>query len=144
MELYQPIKVDKQGEVTSTYGIGILTPEGAYLTGPIPPKSNVYVTAFLPKNTIFKTMKGAEHVLHVNPHKTVGDKNIPIKPVIFRRSYFAIDPPRPSTIKMLLTSIKAGSFDIIVEEIERSRFKIFIKTNQGIYIQPFNGWVWLA
>lgn len=142
MELYQPIKIDKQGEVSNTYGVGILTPNGAYLTGPIPPKSNVYVTAFLPRNTIFKS-KGIEHVFHVNPHEAIGIKNVPIKPVIYQRSYFSIDPPRPSTVTMKLTNIQEGDFDIIIEEIERGNFKIYIKTSQGIYIQPFNGWVWM-
>lgn len=142
MDLYQPIKIEKQGKVDNQYGVGILTPGGSYLTGPIPPMSNVYVTAYIPKNTIFKS-KGLEHVLHVNPHNVVGEKNVPVKP-IHKVSYFSIDPPRPSTVKMRLTSIVNGDFDIIIEELERSKFKIYIKTGQGIYVQPVNSWVWLG
>lgn len=144
MELYQPIKIQKQGENSANYGVGILTKYGAYLTGPIPPKSNVIVTSFLPRNTIFKTMDGIEHVLHTPEAVTLGVKSVPVKPTIYRRSHFAIDPPRPSHVSMNLAKTVMVDFDIVIEEIERSKFKIYVKTPVGTYIQPLSGWVWLS
>jgi hypothetical protein len=143
MELYQPIKIQTQGEKSANYGVGILTKSGAYLTGQVPPMSRVSVTSFLPKNTIFKTMDGVEHVLHVPEAITLGTKKVPVKPTIYRRSHFAIDPPRPSSISMNLAKAAQAEFDIVIEEVERGKFKIYAKTPTGVYIQPLSGWVWL-
>lgn len=132
--IYEPVQiVETPGIKNTSYGVGILTSQGAFVTGPIPPFTRIHVTAFIPGKTIFKRLSGLAYPYEIPKAAALGVK--------------VVDAtlPKPKQhiekVTMSLTRVADLPGDIIVEEMEQNKFKIYILTHiaRKVY-QPFNGW----
>ena len=131
--IYEPISIETPGIKNTSYGVGVLTPLGAFVTGPIPPFSRIYVTAFIPKQTVFKRLDGSTFSYKVPLPATLGTKLVD-----------AILPkPKKHTEKVTISLNKTAilAADIVIEELDQGKFKIFIYTvESNKAYQPWNGW----
>lgn len=131
--IYEPINIETPGIKNTSYGVGILTPLGAFITGPIPPFYRIYVTAFIPKQTVFKRLDGSFFSYKIPLSAALGSKIVD-----------AILPkPKKHTERITMSLNKTASLlaDIVIEELEQGKFKIFIYTvESGKVYQPWNGW----
>lgn len=131
--IYEPMNIETPGIKNTSYGIGVLTSLGAFVTGPIPPLSRIYVPAFIPEKTVFKRLDGNIFSYRIPPSMTLGSKTL--------NAILPKPKQHVERISMALNKTIPLAADIVIEEIKQGKFKIFIYTakSRKIY-QPYNGW----
>ncbi len=133
MPLYAPIHIESPGIINETWGIGVITPMGAFITSIIPPFRRIYAKAFIPKETTFKTIKGETTAYKLFPNMAMGIKKF--------NAYIPKPTPHYENIAMSITQVIPIDMNIIIEEISPGSFKImpYNLLSQTI-TQPQNGW----
>lgn len=132
--MYQPITIDyNTGIINLEYGIGVITPQGAYVTGKLPPFSRIYMPVYIPTMTEFRKKDGSVEILRVTPQQAIGVKQLT-----------AIIPkplPHPETVTVKLTEAKPLPGKVILTEEATGKFSAMIFTTRGEKVlQPANGW----
>ena len=143
--LYQPINFLTEGFniVDKTYGAGVVTQYGAYLTGEIPPFARIFVTAYIPRQTIFERMDGNKEVYQMPPNLAVGVQKLNITPRKKTSHHFSVQTLELPGVDVNLHDAKKGNFDVIIKERDSSSFLIYAQVvGTANVFQPFNGWVW--
>lgn len=134
--IYQPLKIDSPGFMNISYGIGVLTSLGAFVTGPIPPFKRIHVTAFLPTKTLFKGISGETSVYNIPPNMALGQKDLTA----------LMDKPTKhyETVTMLLANVKNTDVTIHIEEVTTGTYIMRLVSNRTNNVfQPKNGWTTL-
>jgi hypothetical protein len=134
--IYAPIQIDSPGMINSTWGIGVITPLGAFITSEIPPFTRIFAKAFLPKVTTFKAKNGNIIPYVLPPNMALGIKNL--------TAFFKKPEPHYAAISIKLTQVIPIDFNIIIEEIDVGSFKIMpYSLSTKTITQPKNSWVFL-
>jgi len=128
--MYKPIKITKaEGLINTTYGIGVITSKGAYITGRIPPFKRIGVIAYIPTKTIFRSKEGKEFIYKIHPNMVLGIRTFRLRIA-----------NKEQDILINLDKLQCINSDILIEELNTGEFKVSILDNDIIY-QPKNGWV---
>lgn len=133
MPLYAPIHIESPGIINETWGIGVITPMGAFITSAIPPFARIYAKAFIPKETTFKTIKGNIIPYKIFPNMAMGIKKL--------NAYIPKPKPHYENITMSITQVVPININIIIEETSHGAFKIMpYNLLSKTITQPKNGW----
>lgn len=131
--IYQPIHIEAVGAINETWGIGVITSLGCYITSKIPPFERIFAKSFIPKRTIFKKLDGTKVPYILPPSVALGVKQL--------TAYMKKPKPHYETIKIRLTEAVPIDVDIIIEEIDVGSFKVMpYNLGSKTITQPFNGW----
>lgn len=131
--IYSPLHIESPGIINESWGIGVLTPMGAFITSQIPPFARIFAKAFIPKSTIFRAKNGTTIPYVLPPNMALGEKLL--------TAYMNKPKPHYETISMKLTQVVPIDVNIIIEEVEIGSFKIMPYNIKSETInQPKNGW----
>jgi len=134
--IYEPIHIESPGAINDTWGIGVITPMGAFITSEIPPFSRIFAKSFVPRVTTFKSKNGKVIPYILQPNMALGNKSL--------MAFLRKPKPHYETIMMKLTKVIPVDFNIIIEEINVGSFKVMpYSLSSKTITQPKNGWTTL-